>query len=134
MSNETATTGCAESQQGAWRDVFTREELEALLEIRPWRSWLTVGSNWLLIASYFALVAVWPNPLTFLIALFGLGGRQLGCAVMMHEAGHRSNQYRRATQDSRDRRTAGRFPICHQVIVASRITSCSGHCLKPQLA
>jgi fatty acid desaturase len=90
VSNELATNHRAEVQQGGWRDSFTREEFDALLEIRPWRSWFTVILNWGMIAGYFALVAVWLNPLTFLIALFGLGGRQLGCAVIMHEAGHRT--------------------------------------------
>jgi fatty acid desaturase len=74
----------------AWREAFSSQELESLLRVRPWRSWLSVGTNWAMIAGWFALVALWPNPLTIVIALFGLGGRQLGCAVIMHEAGHRS--------------------------------------------
>jgi fatty acid desaturase len=36
------------------------------------------------------LVAMWPNPLTVVLALFGIGGRQLGLAVLMHEAAHRT--------------------------------------------
>ena len=37
-----------------------------------------------------ALVAVWTNPLTIVLALFLIGARQLGLAVLMHEASHRS--------------------------------------------
>jgi fatty acid desaturase len=33
---------------------------------------------------------VWPNPLTIVFALFVIGARQLGFAVLMHEASHRS--------------------------------------------
>jgi len=90
LSSEIPAARAAASPQGAWRDSFTREEFESLLELRPWRSWFTVASNWGMIAGYFALVAIWPNPLTVLIAIVGLGGRQLGCAVIMHEAGHRT--------------------------------------------
>jgi fatty acid desaturase len=73
-----------------WRDAFGAEELEALREVDEWRSWRTVGFNWATVAACFGLAAVWPNPLTIVFALFGLGGRQLGCAVLMHEAGHRT--------------------------------------------
>jgi fatty acid desaturase len=90
VSHDIAVPRAAAASNSAWRDSFTQGELESLFEIRPWRSWLTVATNWLMIAAYFALVAIWPNPLTFLIAIFGLGGRQLGCAVIMHEAGHRT--------------------------------------------
>lgn len=90
MSTEIAPVPAASDRPLVWRDAFDPEELESLLAIRPWRSWLTVGLNWVMIAGWFALVALWPNPLTIVIALFGLGGRQLGCAVIMHEAGHRA--------------------------------------------
>ncbi len=36
------------------------------------------------------MVARWPNPLTVVAALFVIGARQLGFAVLMHEAAHRS--------------------------------------------
>jgi fatty acid desaturase len=35
------------------------------------------------------MVAAWPNPLTILLALFLIGGRQLGMAILMHDAAHR---------------------------------------------
>jgi fatty acid desaturase len=37
-----------------------------------------------------ALVARWPNVLTVVIALFVIGTRQLGFALLMHEASHRT--------------------------------------------
>ena len=73
-----------------WRSTFTREEIASLLEMDDWRSWLSVGTNWGLVLGSFALVAAWPNPLTILAALLVIGTRQLGCAVLMHEAAHRS--------------------------------------------
>ncbi len=48
-----------------------------------------VAFNWLMVAAIFAFVAQWTNPLTVLIALALLGGRQLAFAALMHDCGHR---------------------------------------------
>jgi len=37
-----------------------------------------------------ALVAVFPNPLAYLLAVMLIGSRQLGLAILMHEGAHRS--------------------------------------------
>jgi len=37
-----------------------------------------------------ALVALWPNPLTVVVAIVLIGARQLGFAVLMHEAAHQA--------------------------------------------
>jgi fatty acid desaturase len=74
----------------AWQQRLTREEVQALTTLRDWRSWLSIATNWGLIAAAFALVAALPNPATVVLALFVLGGRQLGLAVLMHEAAHRT--------------------------------------------
>jgi fatty acid desaturase len=72
------------------RNALTPEERKALLEIDPLRSWCMVASNWVLIFAAMALVAWAPNPLTIIVALFVIGARQLGMAVVMHEAAHRT--------------------------------------------
>ncbi|HVN84813.1 MAG TPA: fatty acid desaturase family protein [Candidatus Binatia bacterium] len=72
-----------------WLDAFSRAEIDALLERSDGRAWLSIGANWGLVFAAFALVAWAPNPLTILIALVVIGARQLGCAIMMHEAAHR---------------------------------------------
>lgn len=74
----------------AWHARFTREEIQDLLRVSPWRGWLSIALDWAIIAASFALVAVWPNPLTVIAAIFVIGARQLGLAVLMHEASHRS--------------------------------------------
>jgi fatty acid desaturase len=74
----------------AWHERFTRSEIQDLLRISNARGWLSIATNWALIAAAFALVGLWPNPLTVLVALFVIGARQLGCAVLMHEASHRT--------------------------------------------
>jgi fatty acid desaturase len=73
-----------------WQEAISRDELDELLVMSDWRSWLSVAVNWALVAAAMALVAVWPNPLTVVAALFVIGARQLGFAVLMHEAAHRS--------------------------------------------
>ena len=46
-----------------------------------------------------AMVAAWPNPLTVVLALFVIGGRQLGMSILMHEASHRTLFRDRALND-----------------------------------
>jgi fatty acid desaturase len=77
-------------ETSSWRDALTREEIAELLEPNDWRSLWTLVATWLQIAACFALVAVWPNPLTVIVALVVLGTRQLGLAVVMHETSHRT--------------------------------------------
>ncbi len=43
-----------------------------------------------LVAAIFAVIAIWPNPLTILAGIILLGGRQLGFFIITHEAGHRT--------------------------------------------
>jgi fatty acid desaturase len=72
------------------RRVLTPDERRALLTIDPLRSWWTIASNWLLVFAAMALVAWRPNPLTVVVALFVIAARQLGMAIVMHEAAHRT--------------------------------------------
>lgn len=81
------TTTTADSK---WLDAVTRAEIDELLERDDRRSWLSLATNWGLIAAAFALVAWAPNALTIVVALVVIGGRQLGLAVLMHEAAHRT--------------------------------------------
>ncbi len=74
----------------AWHERFTREEMRELLAVSDLRGALSVAVNWALIAGALTLVATRPNPLTVVLALFVIGARQLGCAVLMHEASHRT--------------------------------------------
>jgi fatty acid desaturase len=96
----TASASTAEeSLEVPWRSALTREEVRSLLEPADVRSWLSIAANWGLVFAAFALVAAWPNPLSILVALFVIGARQLGFAVLMHEASHRSLFGNRALND-----------------------------------
>jgi len=78
------------SQNLSWREVVSREEIDQLLTLQDARSWFSILFNWAVVAGSFALVAWRPNPITILCALALIGARQLGFAVLMHEASHRS--------------------------------------------
>jgi fatty acid desaturase len=61
------------------------------------------------------LVGFAANPLTILIALFVIGGRQLGCAIVMHEAAHRSFLSSRTWND-RLGNWLGAYPVFAEVL------------------
>jgi len=72
------------------RATLSPAERRELLEIDPLQSWWMIGSNWLLVFAAMALVAWAPNPLTIVLALVVIAARQLGMAIVMHEAAHRT--------------------------------------------
>ena len=72
------------------RDYLTPAEMRRYLTRSNGRGAWTTGFNLLVIAGAFALPALWLNPVTLLVAVLLLGGRQLGLAVLHHECAHRS--------------------------------------------
>jgi fatty acid desaturase len=72
------------------RETLTLEERKELLRINPLRSWWMILSNWVGVFGAMALVAWMPNPLTIVFALLVIAARQLGLAIVMHEAAHRT--------------------------------------------
>lgn len=71
-------------------DFFSREEITTLTTKSDWQGAKAVGFTWLVISTCFALMALWPNPLTWLVAIVIIGGRQLALAILAHEATHRT--------------------------------------------
>ncbi len=67
---------------------LTPSERKELSTKSNFKGWLEVLHTWGWIAFAFALVGFFPNILTIIIALFIIGGKQLGCAIIMHDAGH----------------------------------------------
>ncbi len=79
-----------QSDSPPWREALSRDELRQLLQLEDRKSWRSLCLNWGLVAGAFALVAWWPNPATVVLALFVIGARQLGFAILMHDAAHRA--------------------------------------------
>jgi fatty acid desaturase len=72
------------------RAIFSRDEIAWLTTASDARGALSLLASYAIIATSFALCAHEPHALTIAIALFLIGGRQLGLAVLMHECAHRS--------------------------------------------
>src|SRR5690606_26685565 len=70
------------------RDLFTPEQLATLTARSDWRGAWALASTWGVIALTFAVLAQWPHPVTYLIAMVVLAGRQLALAILQHEGAH----------------------------------------------
>lgn len=51
---------------------------------------LLVAHAWIVILGAMAVFAWWPNVVTWIVAVVVIGGRQLGLAILMHDASHRA--------------------------------------------
>jgi fatty acid desaturase len=68
--------------------VFSADEMAGVRARSDVKGLLSVFHAWVVIGLAMALYAVWPNPLTFLAAVIVIGSRQLGLAILMHDAAH----------------------------------------------
>ena len=67
---------------------FTPEEMAEVRARSDAIGLLCVAHAWIVIGASMALFAIWPNPLTFIVAVLLIGSRQLGLAILMHDAAH----------------------------------------------
>lgn len=67
---------------------LTPQERKELTQKNDWRATYEVLHTWGWITAIFAIVYIYPNPLVIFLALFAMGGRQLACSIIMHDAGH----------------------------------------------
>jgi fatty acid desaturase len=65
------------------QDAYLRERSD-------WMGAYLVLHAWGVIALAMAFFIAWPNPLSFIVAVVVIGGRQLGLAILMHDAAHRA--------------------------------------------
>ena len=70
------------------RSVFSDDELLMLKRKSQWRAAWMIFHAWAVIAGAMALFVWWPNPLTFIAATLIIGARQLGLAILSHDASH----------------------------------------------
>jgi fatty acid desaturase len=70
------------------KDFVSPDEMRAFTARDNREGVKLIALNWLFIGAIFAAVAFWTNPLTVIIGIALLGGRQLGCAALMHDCGH----------------------------------------------
>lgn len=70
------------------QDVLSEQELAALGQRSNGKAAWLVICNYALTGAIFTMMALWPNPLTIILGIVLLGGRQLGFGVLVHECGH----------------------------------------------
>ncbi len=70
------------------RILVSADQLAALRERVEWKSLGLIAHAWTVILGSIALVATWPNPLTYILAVMLIGSRQLGLAILMHDGAH----------------------------------------------
>lgn len=70
------------------RALLSEQELIAVRTRVEWKGAALIAHAWVVILGAMALVAVFPNPLTFVLAVMLIGSRQLGLAILMHDGAH----------------------------------------------
>src|SRR5471032_544786 len=68
------------------KDFFTSEEWAPLPVRSSWKGLALVAHGWLVILAAGAMAVVWP--ITLPLAVMIIGARQLGLAILMHDAAH----------------------------------------------
>ena len=69
-------------------DYITSDQLKRVTKRSSFEANKLIITDWVIITGTFLMAAYWPNPLTWVIAVFILGARQLGLGVIVHETGH----------------------------------------------
>ncbi len=70
------------------KSYLSTDEIRPLAERSDLMGFWLVLHCWGVMSLSVALFALWPNPVTFLLAVLIIGSRQLGLAILMHEAAH----------------------------------------------
>jgi fatty acid desaturase len=70
------------------KEVFAPEEWAKLSARSSWEGLACVVGAWALIFGAGAMFVLWPNPATYMLAVMLIGARQLGLAILMHDAAH----------------------------------------------
>ena len=70
------------------KSYLSTDEIRSLAERSDLMGFWLVLHCWGVISLAVAMFALWPNPVTFLLAVLVIGSRQLGLAILMHEAAH----------------------------------------------
>jgi len=70
------------------RELLAPAELAVLRERVEWRGIALIAHAWAVILGSIALMSIFPNPLTYIVAVVVIGSRQLGLAILMHDGAH----------------------------------------------
>ena len=79
------------------KTLFTPQEWASLSNRSNWKGLALIAHAWVVILAAGAVAVVWP--LTIPLAVMIIGGRQLGLAIMMHDAAHGALHKNRKSND-----------------------------------
>ncbi|MEO1262740.1 MAG: fatty acid desaturase family protein [Bacteroidota bacterium] len=94
---------------------LTRDERKLLHQKNDWLACWEILVHWAWIVGAFALVYFFPNIFTILVSLFILGGKQLACAILMHDAGHYA-VFKNKKVNDRVGQWLGGYPVFQDVL------------------
>ena len=92
------------------RQYLSKDEIKQLHEKSDIKGAIEVLTVWGWIALAFAMVYFYPHPVTIIPAMFILAGKQLGCAIIMHDTSHHS-LFKRARLNHYVGNWLGAYPI-----------------------
>ena len=72
------------------KKYFTSDEIRPLASRSNFMGTFLVLHCFATIALALTIFSIWPNPFTFVVAVMVIGSRQLGLAILMHDAAHRA--------------------------------------------
>ena len=72
------------------RNYIATDDLNKLMKKSDFKGLLEILDTWFWIVFAFAIVYFFPNFFTVILALFIIGGKQLACAIIMHDCSHHS--------------------------------------------
>jgi fatty acid desaturase len=93
---------------------LSNNEIKMLMQKSNWKATLEIITTWGWIAFAFALAGFFPNPVTIIISLFILGGKQLACAIILHDCSHDS-MFTNSKVNTTVGNWFGAYPILHDV-------------------
>ncbi|MGP8214899.1 MAG: fatty acid desaturase family protein [Bacteroidia bacterium] len=70
------------------KDVLNKDEIGMLLQKSDAKAALEFLHTWIWITGTFIVISLFPNPVTIILGVFIIGGKQLACAILMHDAAH----------------------------------------------
>ena len=71
-------------------DYLSKDEITHFTRKDDMEAFKILLINWVMVFAVMYVAWRWTNPITLLLAVIILGGRQLGLSVLMHECGHRT--------------------------------------------
>ena len=94
---------------------LSKEQQKMLLTRDDFKGLATVLYVWFWICVAFAISYFYPHVLTFVLAVFILGGQQLACSVIMHDTSHKS-LFKTSWMNDFFGRWLGGFPVLSDML------------------